>query len=125
MQARPSDIPLTFEGEPGSTRNDEWGTMNVGYERLAAGTDTRPLFVGLPDNRCQCPHWGYLLKGRVRVFYADREEVIRAGEAYYMPPGHTTLVEEDCEQLHFSPQGEYRKTLAVIERNLAAASNGS
>lgn len=122
MQCKLLDLPLSFEGEPGFTRNAEWGQMNVAYEKLAAGTDTRPLLAGLPGDLCQCPHWGFLLKGRVRVFYADREEVLEAGEAYYMPPGHATFVEQDCEQLHFSPQGEYKKTLEALQRNLAALS---
>ena len=31
---------------------------------------------GLPDDRCQCPHWGYVVSAVTR--YADREEGIRA-----------------------------------------------
>ena len=102
------------------SRDAEWGEMNVAFEGLPAGIDTAPLFRGLPDDRCQCPHWGVLLKGRLRVRYADREEIVEAGQAYYMPPGHTVSVEDDCEMLHFSPRGEYARTLAAIRRNVAA-----
>ena len=39
-------------------------------------------FRGLPDDRCQCDHWGYLFKGSFRVTYLDGpDEVVRAGEA--------------------------------------------
>jgi hypothetical protein len=48
-----------------------------------------PPFEGLPDYRCQSPHWGYVVKGKVGYRYADREEIVEAGEAYYALPGHT------------------------------------
>src|SRR5215831_10956479 len=53
------------------------------------GGDMAPLFRGLPDDRCQSPHWGIVVKGRLTFTYADGEDVIEAGEAYYAPPGHT------------------------------------
>ena len=79
-----------------------------------------PMFKGLPDDRCQCPHWGYLIKGRVRIKYRDHEEVINAGEVYYLPPGHTPVAEEDSEMVEFSPKSEYRKTMEVAIRNMKA-----
>ena len=51
--------------------------------------DLAPVLKGLPDDRCQCPHWGYVLKGRMVVTYGDREEIVNAGDAYYLPPGHS------------------------------------
>lgn len=33
------------------------------YFTLAAGVDTTPLFQGLEGNLCQCPHWGFVLRG--------------------------------------------------------------
>jgi hypothetical protein len=57
---------------------------------MPAGTDDRPLFEGLSDDRCPAaPHWGYAIKGQIRVIYAHREEVLRAGDLYYLPSGHT------------------------------------
>ncbi|MCL4870836.1 MAG: cupin domain-containing protein [Anaerolineae bacterium] len=94
--------------------------MTVALETFPAGTDTEPIFKGLPDDRCQSPHWGYVLSGRVRVRYADREEIIEAGNAYYLEPGHTTIFEQDTELVEFSPQDEYQKTLEVAQRNAAA-----
>ena len=26
--------------------------------------DTTPLMRGLPADQCQCPHWGYVIKGK-------------------------------------------------------------
>jgi len=112
-------IPIAFESGPMYSRDAEWGEMNIAFEAFPAGTDTVPLFKGLPDDSCQCPHWGYLFKGKMRIKYSDNhEEVINAGEAYYLPPGHNVLVEEDCEIVEFSPKGEYQKTMEVATRNM-------
>ena len=124
MRASKQDLPVAFEGDGVVSRLAEWGEMNVALETLPGGTDTAPTFKGLPDDRCQCPHWGYVLKGRMRIRYPDREEVIEAGDAYYMEPGHLPLFEEDTEVLEFSPKGEYHKTMEVAERNFSAMQAG-
>jgi len=33
------------------------------------------FFVGLPDDRCESPHWGYMISGELTFRYADRDEV--------------------------------------------------
>jgi len=123
MRASKQDLPVAFEGG-GVSRLAEWGEMNVALETLPGGTDTASLFKGLPDDRCQCPHWGYVLKGRMRIRYPDREEVIEAGDAYYMEPGHLPLFEEDTEVIEFSSKVEYHKTMEVAERNFSAMQEG-
>ena len=122
MRGSTQDVPIAFEGEGVRSQQIEWGDINVALEHLPAGLDTAPLFKGLPDDRCQCPHWGYVLKGRMRVRYAEREEIVRAGDAYYLPPGHLPLFEEETEVIEFSPRGVYQETMEVIERNMAAGS---
>ena len=83
--------------------------------------DHRPLLQGLPDDRCQCPHWGYVFKGRLTFEYPDREEVYEAGDAFYAPPGHAPVRNEPgTEYLQFSPAEELAKTSEVIMRNFQA-----
>jgi len=36
--------------------------------------DPAALFRGLPDDRCQCPHWGVVISGTIVYRYVDREE---------------------------------------------------
>jgi hypothetical protein len=124
MRGSKEDLPVAFEAGEVISRQAEWGDMNVAIEAGPAGMDTAPLFKGLPDDRCQCPHWGYVLKGKMRVTYADREEIIEAGDAYYLAPGHTVRIEEDGEVVEFSPKGEYEKTMEVAARNFAAMQQG-
>ena len=57
----------------------------------------------------------------MRVVYADREEILQAGHSFYLPPGHTPLVEEDIEFVEFSRPEEHQPVLEVVKRNIAAA----
>jgi len=79
------EIPGLYEG-----RMTEAGDFLVAFEKIAAG-DPAPFYRGLPDDRCQARHWGFLFKGKWVIRYADHEEEVNAGEAYYMAPGHLPL----------------------------------
>ena len=73
----------------------------------------------LPDDRCQCPHWGYVINGKLTFRYAEREEVFEAGDAFYTPPSHVQVKNEPgTEILLFSPTEEMRKTDAVMMKNM-------
>ena len=82
--------------------------------------DSTPLLAGLPGNRCSCPHWGYVLKGRVTFGFEDREEVFEAGDAFYVQGGHTQRADAGTEYLQFSPAEELRPVSETINRNMAA-----
>lgn len=120
MRANREEIPVVFEEGGVVSRQVQWSEMNVAIEAAPAGMDTRPLFEGLPGHSCQCPHWGYVIRGKARVIYADREEIINAGDAYYLEPGHNLVVEEDGEIVEFSPAGEYQKTMEAVAANTTA-----
>jgi hypothetical protein len=124
MHCKREDIPVVFQTGSAYSRDVEWGDMNVAFEAIPAGMDTTPLFKGLPNDACPCPHWGYLFKGKMRIKYADHEEVISAGEAYYLTPGHNVVSEEDSEIVEFSPKGEYQKTMEVAARNMEKMPKG-
>jgi hypothetical protein len=103
-------------------RYEQLDGYTVGFESFREQIDATPLFKGLPDDRCQSPHWGYVLRGRVTFKFADRDEVYETGDAYYAPPGHIPVVEAGTDIVEFSPTEEYGKTMAVLEKNLAALS---
>lgn len=101
-----NDLPTRLEAGGVCIQAHDWGDMNVARIRFPKGADAAPLLVGLPDDLCQCPHWGTVLKGSIHVTYADgREETVHAGDVYYWPPGHTVRVDEDYESVEFSPAG--------------------
>jgi hypothetical protein len=98
------------------------GGYTVGFETYTADADLAPLFQGLPDDRCQAEHWGYVLKGKVTFTFGDgHEETYAAGDAYYAPPGHTPRLFAGSDVVEFSPTEGLAQTLAVIEKNMEAA----
>ncbi len=100
---------------------EDFGPYTVGFESYTADADPAPLFAGLPDDRCQCPHMGYVVAGKVKFTYADgKEEMYEAGDAYYAPPGHLPTLFAGSEIVEFSPTTELQQTLAVVEKNLAS-----
>jgi hypothetical protein len=120
MRGSKADLPVALDTGQGTIQAIEWGTMNVELGAFQQGADPSPFFKGLPDDRCQCPHWGYVLKGQMRYQFADHEEVYNAGDVYYAPPGHTPVIGDNTEYIEFSPSGLYQQTMEVVGRNLAA-----
>jgi Cupin domain len=87
--------------------------------------DATPLLKGLPNDECQCPHWGYVLKGTLRYRVGDREEVFEAGDAFYLPPGHIPVQNDPgSEFVQFSPTKELRETQTVMRANIEAMQVG-
>ncbi len=78
------------------------------YFTLSAGVDTTPLFQGLEGNLCQCPHWGFVVRGRLTTTDAKgAEETVNANDLFYWPPGHNVKVDADAEIIMFSPEREH------------------
>src|SRR5688572_18020744 len=111
---------LTLDGYEGHFQELE--SYTVGFETYTADSDMAPLFTGLPDDRCQCPHWGLVLKGKLIYHYADHDDVITAGEAYYAMPGHTPELFAGTEVVEFSPTDALQETINVLEKNMASQS---
>ena len=100
-------------------RSEELAGYAVNFVTFRQDIDQTPLLRGMPDDRCQCPHWGYVTKGRLTFRFADHDEVFEAGDAFYLPPGHVGIGNEpDTEYMQFSPTEELREVSAVMMKNL-------
>ncbi|MHC3467558.1 cupin domain-containing protein [Streptomyces sp. 7R007] len=98
--------------------SEEFERYAVNFLAFREDVDHGPLLRGLPDDRCQCPHWGYVFKGTLVFRYADRDETYEAGDAFYAPPGHVPVhTAPGTEYLQFSPADELRRTSEVIMKN--------
>lgn len=97
----------------------EWGEMEVSFRSFAAGFDARPLVKGLPDDRCPCPHWGYMISGRMDLGITGESVIVGPGDAFYMAPGHVPVFLEDTEFFEVSPRDAMRVVQEVVQRNLA------
>ena len=61
-----------------------------------------------------------MLKGKLVYHYADGDDVVTAGEAYYAQPGHTPEIFAGTEVVEFSPTEELQQTIEVITKNMEA-----
>ena len=111
---------VELEGYEGHFEDFDGG-YTVGFETYTADADLTPMFAGLPDDRCQSPHWGYVIKGRLTFETPSGDETFEAGDAYYVGPGHTPVLFAGTEVVEFSPTGQLQQTMAVVEKNMAAA----
>ena len=94
--------------------NAEVDGYRIGFATFHDDIDGTPLMKGLPDDMCQCPHWGYVLSGKVTFRYADRDETYEAGDAFYMAPGHAPEAEEGTE-LDFEIHGTLSTTSILVK----------
>ena len=111
---------MAFEGVDVRLENLDGG-FTVCFESHTADADLAELFRGLPDDRAQLPRWGYVIKGNVGFRFSDREDTYDAGDAYYVPPGHTPVHYAGAEIVEFTPTEILGETIPVVMKNLQAA----
>ena len=116
--------PDVQDAGPALDLGGELAGYTAEFVTIRQGHSLAPVLKGLPGDSCQCPHWGYIMTGRLTVSYGDHEETYEAGDAYFMPPGHVPAAETGTEFVQFSPTEELAVTLAAIKANAAAMQPG-
>jgi hypothetical protein len=127
MRVTKNDVNVRME-IPGAIirQHTDFGTVK-GFDRLSceyftlsAGVDTTPLFQGLPGNLCQCPHWGFVLRGELTTTDAHgARETVKKDDLFYWPPGHNVKVDADAEIIMFSPQHEHSAVIEHMKEKVA------
>jgi hypothetical protein len=121
MKINKEDLPVAMQGPGTIMRNlPGYGGMTVAFNQVPAGTDLTPLLQGLANNSCHCPHWGYILEGVMLVKYDDgSEERLTTGDLFYLPPGHTAMVEKDLKLIDFNPTKEFSEVMNHMANKMA------
>jgi hypothetical protein len=101
---------------PGSEAAAELGEYKVSYVTVHQDTDLTPLLQGLPNDECGCPHWGYVVAGRMWWRFGDHEESHGPGDAFFVPGGHTSGADAGSTFVIFSPTEQ----IAVVEAHMMA-----
>jgi hypothetical protein len=124
MKTKKEQIPVTMEAPGMKMRALEgYGGMTVAFNELPAGTDVTPLLEGLANNSCHCVHWGYIAEGELLVKYDNgTEETLTTGDVFYMPPGHTAIVQKDLKIIDFNPEKEFAEVMGHIAKKMAELS---
>ena len=121
MKVKASDAPQARPELGDMARGVDQGGFTMAMMSLPDGTDLCDLLKGLPHDHCQCPHWGYLIEGRIRVDYQDgTTEIVEAGDLYYWPPGHTIAAEGDTRYVEFSPSDGLARVLDHVVAQMGA-----
>jgi hypothetical protein len=123
-RANIAETPVALDEESIEIRVAELADYSCTFEKHKTDSDPAPLFVGLPDDRCQCTHLGYVIKGRLVFQYADHDETVEAGETYVATPGHRPLLFAGTELVEFTKKRELNETVAVIMKNLETMKSG-
>jgi hypothetical protein len=101
-------------------RHEDVDGTTIQFLTFREDVDAAPLMRGLPDDRCNCPHWGYVFKGKLTFDLGDRQEVYEAGDAFHLTHGHIPRAEPGTEYLQFSPAEELHAVSAHMQKNMAA-----
>lgn len=109
------DFEVRIEGGGLEFRTKELGGQTMAWVVLPKGADLRPALKGLEGDLCQCPHWGYIIKGRVRMHTADGQQEYKAGEAVFWAPGHAPEALDDVEYIDISPTDELEAVIAHVK----------
>ena len=104
----------------GTVREDTVDGYEFSFLDLREPSDMVALLTGLPDDLCPCPHWGYVTAGQVTFTYRDHAEVFEAGDAFYVPPGHSPSTSAAASFVLISPAEQMAEVDATIQRNMAA-----
>jgi hypothetical protein len=74
------EAPILVDEPVIEGRYVEMDGYTVGFESVRSDADPAVLFRGLPDDRCQCPHWGVVQSGHGRV----RDRPHRMGATWWL-----------------------------------------
>lgn len=132
MKIAKENVPVKINSPAAVARQKTGFGDSTGYGKISGefftlnkGTDISPLLEGLHEDKCQCPHWGYVLDGRIRVVFTNgTEETVVTGDLFYWPPGHTVIAEESSNMVLFSPQDEHSHVISHIINKMAQPANG-
>jgi hypothetical protein len=101
------ELRTSYKDSVWEERVAEVGDMVISQVRGSAGWTAEDTFAGLPDDMCQAPHWGVVLRGKVRIVTKDGAIDCEPGDAYYQAVPHRVEWLEDSVLIEFTPSKEF------------------
>ena len=109
------------EFPPAIDRSSDVDGYTINFVTIKETHSLAPMLATLPGGHCSCPHWGYMLSGQMTVRYGDHDDVLGAGDAFYLPPGHVPDATAGTEFVMFSPADELAETNAAVMKGMQGA----
>ena len=115
MRVSRDELPISAQTAEYTGTWAELGDMHFAFETCAAGYDMDALVKVFPDNACPAEHWGLIFRGTVRVEYTDgHEEILSAGDAFYIPSGHRPYMLEETELLQLTRKSAHNELVRTF-----------
>jgi hypothetical protein len=113
MHVSKENLPVTTD-TPGMKMQLQmgFGGMAVAYFEMAPMNKKAAIdiFEAFPNKSCPVPHWGHMIKGSMHVLYDDgKEEVIHAGDVFYIPENHIGWSDDGMSWIEFSPENSMKE----------------
>ena len=105
-----------LEGPGVGIRRMDAGGLATCLIRLDAGLKTDPLFAGLPDDRCQCAHWGYTSAAPCAFTAPTARAITRRVRRTSGNPATTFEAVTDAEYIEITRSEEYDALMAHCKR---------
>ena len=125
--SKPQDLPAGGGGRwpsaAESFRSVHWGDLEVGFTTIAEPMDCTDVYRHLAGGVCPCPHYGFIVEGRLRSTYPGTDvpdEVAETGDVYFFPPGHILVYDAPTTALEFNPAAALQQLMDSAERWLAS-----
>lgn len=129
--SKPQELPVGGGGRwpwcGRGFRSVQWGDMEVGFTSCGSGDHTAQ-YRGLPGAVCPCPHYGYVLTGRIRCVFPGTDwpdEVAEAGDVYFFPAGHALIYELATEAIELNPAAALQTLMGHFETVARAHTDGA
>ena len=107
-------MKIRLQGDGVDFRTLDLGGQTMSWVKLPQGADLSPALKGLPGDACQCPHWGYMIMGRLVMHTPEGDKTYTSGQSFYWAPGHAPAALEDCEYVDVSPTAELEVVIAHV-----------
>lgn len=115
MHASLETLPIAAEKPGFIGRWTEMGAHHFAYQSAAAGSNLDAMLAVFDDGACPVEHWGYVFSGRVRIEFVDgTKEILEAGDAFHVAPGHRPTMIEDTVMLQVSRASEHEALVAAV-----------
>ena len=119
-KASKSSASEHVEGEGFEGYYAELGGTTVGWETYTADADMTPLFVGLPDDRCQCEHWATCSRARSCSTRPTGTRSSSAGTPTSSARAHAEHLRRHLAG-RVGPSDRLNQTMEVVTKNMEAA----
>ena len=110
-----ASAPNVEDYGPGTEWHDELDGYKASFVEVSEDTDLTPLLQGLPNDQCQCPHWGTSSRAGCGSAPTPARSLTDRATRSTFPPATRRAPTRSSEFVIFSPSEQ----IAEVEAHMA------